>query len=747
MSHNSLIDRITDFSEVGEPTRESVTVQNFVQAKVAGLDRSQLAQHAKALEQKLARQKKAKQRQQQLDNLVSRADFALAEAESRHQQTDSLHQSLMTLKEKIELSIKDKQYQLDADREILDGYSGTLTDLRQSKHQAEQVLGRVAQLTDESQELTQHMSQMLVQSHESQQQNHNLNQQLRQSLEESRQQQDKLDGLIEQCNLSQDKSLQELDSNRLVSEQLLERARTTCHQVEQGRLDADQLINDLNHNKVKAEEFISLLADLGKTGAENQLRNRGLNNQLEQSLKVSEESRALLMDLQADCRNAKNSAVEALEVSQANNAQSVEYMDELKTSLVSVEKSQLHANDLLGNFQSASKTLEQKLATIDRVIRESSDSHRESKQLNHESGVVIEQSKAHSEKLALELESSLTLNQQYQDRLKRAEKNLAKTSNLQKKYKELYEKSLTALEDKAELLDEAKGSLDASKSTQLEFTNTVQQFQQSTELAQKMVLESQDTLKQLLFEKQPIAQAVEKRVKECASIDQADLDLPIFPQDEEFDAGQEFEPLPVGDNHEHHRKNGFFRFMMIIALLLPVSFIAGSAIRSSAAIHQSYGFGDRLLTVTAIETESINAHNSQLTDSAAAAMKTALFQWPVQLAANSRHEIAYAADGGGINILAENGQSVFAVSSGEVIYVGDNQADYGKMVMIKHNEHLISVYAGYTINRVELGDQVSQGQLIANVGSSLDDGKGGLYFEVRYDGKAEDPFAYLSAQG
>lgn len=97
----------------------------------------------------------------------------------------------------------------------------------------------------------------------------------------------------------------------------------------------------------------------------------------------------------------------------------------------------------------------------------------------------------------------------------------------------------------------------------------------------------------------------------------------------------------------------------------------------------------------------------------------------------------------GIDIAGVKGQPVLAAAPGKVIYSGSDLRGYGKMVIVKHNNTFLSVYANNSNIVVKEGQQVALGQKIAEMGSS-DSNVVKLHFEIRQQGKSVDPAKFLS---
>jgi lipoprotein NlpD len=96
----------------------------------------------------------------------------------------------------------------------------------------------------------------------------------------------------------------------------------------------------------------------------------------------------------------------------------------------------------------------------------------------------------------------------------------------------------------------------------------------------------------------------------------------------------------------------------------------------------------------------------------------------------------------GIDIGGHQGQPVKAAASGKVVYVGSGLVGYGRLIIVKHNEKLLSAYGHNSKLLVAEGDHVAAGQMIAKMGNSGTD-RTALYFEIRKDGKPVNPMQYL----
>jgi septal ring factor EnvC (AmiA/AmiB activator) len=113
--------------------------------------------------------------------------------------------------------------------------------------------------------------------------------------------------------------------------------------------------------------------------------------------------------------------------------------------------------------------------------------------------------------------------------------------------------------------------------------------------------------------------------------------------------------------------------------------------------------------------------------------------WPLkgkfrQLFASKRPEGRWD----GVLISANEGTNIKAISHGRVIYA-DWLRGYGLLVIIDHGKGYMSLYAFNQSLNKKMGDQVTEGTVIATVGKSGGRHQAGLYFGIRYQGKAVNP--------
>jgi lipoprotein NlpD len=96
----------------------------------------------------------------------------------------------------------------------------------------------------------------------------------------------------------------------------------------------------------------------------------------------------------------------------------------------------------------------------------------------------------------------------------------------------------------------------------------------------------------------------------------------------------------------------------------------------------------------------------------------------------------------GIDIDGRPGDPVLAAAPGRVTYIGSGIPGMGKLVVLKHDNGFITVYAHNRNILVKEQQAVAQGQRIAELGSTESE-RPKLHFQIRKGAAAVDPLLYL----
>ncbi len=97
----------------------------------------------------------------------------------------------------------------------------------------------------------------------------------------------------------------------------------------------------------------------------------------------------------------------------------------------------------------------------------------------------------------------------------------------------------------------------------------------------------------------------------------------------------------------------------------------------------------------------------------------------------------------GLFIRGASGEDVRAVAAGRVVFA-EWMRGFGNLMIIDHGQSYLTIYGNNEALLKQVGDAVATGDVVATVGNSGGNPDSGLYFEIRYQGKAFDPLRWVS---
>jgi len=97
----------------------------------------------------------------------------------------------------------------------------------------------------------------------------------------------------------------------------------------------------------------------------------------------------------------------------------------------------------------------------------------------------------------------------------------------------------------------------------------------------------------------------------------------------------------------------------------------------------------------------------------------------------------------GLFIRAAEGADIKAIAGGRVVFA-DWLRGFGNLVIVDHGNQYLSIYGNNQAVLKRAGDAVKAGDTIASAGNSGGNEQSGLYFEMRHQGRAIDPFGWIT---
>lgn len=137
--------------------------------------------------------------------------------------------------------------------------------------------------------------------------------------------------------------------------------------------------------------------------------------------------------------------------------------------------------------------------------------------------------------------------------------------------------------------------------------------------------------------------------------------------------------------------------------------------------------------------DDIGGRRGRREDPKGIALARGRFIWPVKGKVTREFGIRGTMKHDGIDISTPKGTPIRASDSGKVLYSGNEIRGYGNIVIIKHGQGFITVYAHNERNNVSEGMRVARGQIIGRVGNTGRASAPHLYFEIRKNNRPIDP--------
>ena len=99
----------------------------------------------------------------------------------------------------------------------------------------------------------------------------------------------------------------------------------------------------------------------------------------------------------------------------------------------------------------------------------------------------------------------------------------------------------------------------------------------------------------------------------------------------------------------------------------------------------------------------------------------------------------------GVFIRAAAGASVKSVAAGRVVFA-DWLRGFGNLIIVDHGSQYLTIYGNNQALLKRPGDHVQRGDVIASIGNTGGNQDSGLYFEMRYQGRAFDPLGWVTTR-
>lgn len=197
--------------------------------------------------------------------------------------------------------------------------------------------------------------------------------------------------------------------------------------------------------------------------------------------------------------------------------------------------------------------------------------------------------------------------------------------------------------------------------------------------------------------------------------------------------GFKYTPRPSADGVYHTVEEGQTLYDIAVAYNVPVETLK---LANSITDEKKLAIGTRLWIPGAKELVAVSSDSKRKA-------KHGSLSWPVDGGIiTSRFGPRNGRNHDGIDIGAKEGTPILAAADGKVVFNGWMHG-YGRMLIVKHANHLTTVYAHNSKNKVRKNSRVKRGQIIGEIGQTGRSTGPHLHFEVRNDTHPKNPLLYL----
>ena len=389
--------------------------------------------------------------------------------------------------------------------------------------------------------------------------------------------------------------------------------------IEESQSNKEELLNDVRGLNTECENLkqqlevgLEHLQDQSSTASRNNETSSVLIQRIEELVeetesnhKASKEQAESTLSILEKAQHHQTLFAASAESFSQLRSEADEYVNEAKSVSTEAKKQSETLTDLISRNQGLTERLESlsqtMLDTKSELITErdtqqslnekirSRISHTE--KLNQQQSTLIELTESRSDELKEELNNTLRQNKKYQVRLQQTEEKLKEAIQVQESYKADYEKSRDLLKQNETLLQRAASSLKETESHSAQFNNSLAQFHHANEQSQHMAIRTQNTLDKIIARNEYLEKenrALSERLSSNFNIQAPAVSKNRFTakstkiETQQNDDGI-LSDAPSFSDLNLEAKNGFYRLMMVLAIILPLSFIAHSVISTFAA--------------------------------------------------------------------------------------------------------------------------------------------------------------------
>ena len=370
--------------------------------------------------------------------------------------------------------------------------------------------------------------------------------------------------------------------------QLSNNAQGLLHRLKLSKAGADESLALSLTAQQSSEKLISDLSQLRKETLSQLQNGSALLDVLEKDIGVITRKKASAEDNANEIIALVNNSHELLEQANLANRQAFGRSGELESALEFHQIAKADSESLTKSLLELKQDLLNEKEIQQGLNQKSKIQIQQTQELNQQQTKLIELTQSRHEELRNELRSSLETGKKYQTKLQLTEAKLKDAGDLQARYKDRYSDVLSKLESSEALLKNATKALAETNGQNGKFNSSISKFQRSTEQSQQLVIRTQTTLESILTRNQLLERENKLFAQKLNNVSStsapsrgdpaASSNLGFGSLNESNFSDHQSSPQTPMDN-----KNGFFKLMVILAIVIPLSVIAHSLFNSANA--------------------------------------------------------------------------------------------------------------------------------------------------------------------
>lgn len=363
-----------------------------------------------------------------------------------------------------------------------------------------------------------------------------------------------------------------------------ETSKTLLHELKLSKADTDESNARLQAIQQKSEVAVGELDRIGTESKAQQQTGMRLLNQLREDIETVASSKSCAIENSNNVIELASKSKQLLEQATEIHQQTSTEAESLKSALSLHEDAKLDLRNLSDSLNELRREMQQEIKIQTGLNEQSKSQIQQTEKLNEEQKTLIELTQNRHEELRNELTNSLETTKKYQSKLQLTENKLKDANQIQERYKEQYNEAMSKLESNETLLKNAAKALVDTNGQNGKFNSAIANFQHTTEQSQQLVLRTQTTLESILTRNQLLEREnkvlAEKlnQVNDTPSISKSSTLPPRGGMNSLGDFN--FTDPQTAQHPSNENKNVAFKFMVVLAILIPLSFIAYSVFNS-----------------------------------------------------------------------------------------------------------------------------------------------------------------------